>query len=190
MPKANTPRQAVTRYLAPFRAALGCIQHGTLITTDARQPVSDQVYALIVNDGEPLELRRNPSIAFGGGQLFRIVRDDTIADGPHRVHTVKYFYAFATDDGQEILNFQWTPEEGHLPGRKAFPHLHIGRGLLGGHAGVFPDTFHKLHVPTGRVSFESIIRFAIEELGVPHLRDDWRAVLDRGQHQFERERRA
>lgn len=169
------------RYLAPFRTAVSCVSHGSLIMTTAQRPEVNEVFALTINRSEPIVFRRMPSITFRGGQFFRILRDDAIEDGVHRVQTVKYFYQFSTADGHEILNFQWTPEEGHLPGRKTFPHLHIGRGLLGGRSAIFPATFHKKHVPTGHVSFTSIIRFAIEELGVPPLRDDWSAVLARSQ---------
>lgn len=187
MPR-NNPRQAVDRYLEPFRAALGCIAHGTLVTTDERHYVVDRVYSLVVNETDPLALRTNPYIALSAGQWFRVVQDDAIGYGPFRVHTVGYFYAFSTDAEQEVLNFQWTPEATQ-PGQKRFPHVHVGRGLLGGNAQLFPETFHKKHIPTGRVSFESIIRFAIEELDVPPLRDDWSTVLERGQAEFDRYRR-
>jgi hypothetical protein len=107
------------------------------------------VHSLVINGGDFLELRQRPTIALSGGQRFRIVEDDAIEVGPYRVHTVEYFYAFSTADDQEILNFQWTPEaplpalEDDWPAPKTFPHLHIGRGLLGSNAPVFPDDFHK-----------------------------------------------
>lgn len=115
------------RHLAPFRAALSCVAHGRLVTTDERTYVVDRVYALVINGGDPLELRRKPTIALKGGQLFRIVRDDARTDGPHRVQTVEYFYVFTTDDDQELLNFQWTPEAptpetgAERSGQKTFP---------------------------------------------------------------------
>lgn len=184
----HTPWHAADRYLEPFRVALSCIARGTLVTTDQRQYTVNHVYSLVVNASEPFALRTNPYIALRAAQRFRIMEDDEIADGPYRVETVAYFYAFETEARQEILNFQWTPEATQ-PGQKTFPHVHIGRGLLEGKARLFPETFHKKHVPTGRVPFESIIRFAIEELEVPPLRDDWSDVLARGQVQFDGERR-
>lgn len=168
----------MSRYLAPYNAVFACIAHGTLITTNAHRPVVNESYSLIVNQGAPFTLRGSSSFAFRGAQLFRIVRESALEGGAYRVQAVKYFYEFSTAEGQEILNFQWTPEATR-PGEKTFPHLHIGRGLLGGKSAIFPETFHKKHVPTGHVSFAGIIRFAIEELGVPPLRGDWSAVLDR-----------
>jgi hypothetical protein len=49
-------------------------------------------------------------------------------------------------------------------------------------------TLHKLHLPTGRVSIEAVIRFLIEDLEVAPLRDDWRAVLDRHEDLFRQTR--
>ncbi|MDQ3693418.1 MAG: hypothetical protein M3464_07305 [Chloroflexota bacterium] len=66
--------------------------------------------------------------------------------------------------------------------------MHIGAAMLSATAPVFPQTFHKKHLPTGRVSIQSVVRFAIEELGVPPLRRNWRDILDRGQQQFEVDR--
>jgi hypothetical protein len=35
----------------------------------------------------------------------------------------------------------------------------------------------KLHIPSGRVAFEDVIRFLIEEVAVIPKLDDWQAVL-------------
>lgn len=185
MSRTDFIRQAVTKYLEPFRAAIHCVAHGTLVTTLERTYVLGRAHSLVINGGLPLELRSSPPVTLSGGQVFEIVRDDVPQDRRYRVHPVKYFYVFSTADRQELLNFQWTPEATR-PGERTFPHLHIGRGLLAGRAAIFPETFHKKHVPTGHVPFASIIRFAIEELGVPPLRNDWSAVLGHGQPASER----
>ncbi|CAA9563974.1 MAG: hypothetical protein AVDCRST_MAG73-3986 [uncultured Thermomicrobiales bacterium] len=49
--------------------------------------------------------------------------------------------------------------------------MHIG-GALGG------IPFAKLHVPTGPIALQDILRFAIVELGVAPRRAGWREVLD------------
>lgn len=40
-----------------------------------------------------------------------------------------------------------------------------------------PIYLGKAHFPTGTVSVEAVLRFAIEELGVQPLQPDWRATL-------------
>jgi hypothetical protein len=35
----------------------------------------------------------------------------------------------------------------------------------------------KLHIPTGRVSFEEVVRFLVEELRVVPIRADWREIV-------------
>jgi hypothetical protein len=49
-------------------------------------------------------------------------------------------------------------------------------------------TLHKLHLPTGRVSIEAVVRFLIEDLDVVSRRDDWRIILDRHEEAFRRSR--
>ena len=69
---------------------------------------------------------------------------------------------------QELLAFHWHP---HVAGN-AFPHVHLESGL-----GLQRD-FVGIHVPTGPLNLEDVIRFAIEELGIrPRIRN-WAAVLD------------
>lgn len=42
----------------------------------------------------------------------------------------------------------------------------------------------KLHLPTARVSFESVVRFAIEELGASPARQGWQDDLDDAERRF------
>jgi hypothetical protein len=63
----------------------------------------------------------------------------------------------------------------------SWPHLHAygARDML---------TLHKLHLPTGRVALEAVVRFLILDLDVVPRRDDWRSVLDRHEEQFRQAR--
>lgn len=184
MPRKNTPNEAFERHVTPFRDAIRCIAHGTLITSHERIHRLNEVYPLVLNNSDPLQLRSSPPLSLSAGQRFRIVHDDVIEDGPYRVQLVEYWYLLSTDDDREILAFHWTPEATDRR-QKTYPHIHIGTALLKDSSN-FLTTFHKKHVPTGHVSIESIVRFAIEELGVVPLRPDWSAILDRGQRRFDR----
>jgi hypothetical protein len=91
-----------------------------------------------------------------------------------RVSSRAYHYELTTADGRQLLRYDWHPT-----GRSAVtrPHVHLRR-----HAA--PIDLSRAHVPTGRVSPEAVVRFAIEELGVPALRSDWRTVLDEAERSF------
>lgn len=183
MPRKNTPNEAFEQHINPFTDAIRCIAHGTLITSHERIYRLNEVYPLVLNNSDPLQLRSSPPLSLSAGQRVRIVLDDLIEDGPYRVQPVEYWSLLSTDDGREILAFHWTPEATDSR-QKTYPHIHIGTALLKDSS--IPPAFHKKHVPTGHVSIESIVRFAIEELGVVPLRPDWSAIRDRGQRRFDR----
>lgn len=189
MPRRNTPREAFDRYVTPFRDAIRCIAHGTLITSQEWAYHVNEVYSLILNDSDPVQLRSSPAIYLSAGQHFRIVEDEAVEDGPYRVHTVEYWYLFSLDDGREMLTYHWTPEAVGSGQQKTYPHIHIGPALLAVDSPIFPTTFHKKHVPSGRVSVEGVVRFAIEELGVSPLKSDWSDILNHGQARFDQFRR-
>jgi hypothetical protein len=190
VPRQNTPRHAVTRYLTPFNEALRCIAQGTLVAALERSYVVGQESSILLNHGDPLRLRTAspPAVYLSLGQRFVVVQDEAIEDGPFRVHTLEYWYQFSLTDGVELLTFHWTPETANRQERR-YPHLHIGSGLLATPTPILPGVLHKRHIPTGRVSIESIVRFAIEELGVESLIPNWSDVLDQGQAQFDHYRR-
>lgn len=192
MPRGNTPAQAVRRYLAPFNAAMRCVHQGTLVAARERDYAAGQESAILLNEGDPLRLATAvpPAVYLSLGQRFRVVRDDAILppDGPHRVHTLEYWYQFSLDDERELFAFHWTPET-TVAGQRSYPHLHIGTAVLATDPPILPGQLHKRHIPTGRVTVESIVRFAIEELGVTPRIDTWREVLEAGQRQFDQYRR-
>jgi hypothetical protein len=72
--------------------------------------------------------------------------------GEWRIQTLRYSYAVTgTDDLREeaeLVSWHWHP-----PVRQE-PHIHFGGDL------------HKLHVPSGRVSFEAVVSFLLMDLGV------------------------
>lgn len=71
------------------------------------------------------------------------------------------------------LQFHWHPGDG-----LAAPHMHV-RSLPDD-----PIGLDDLHVPTGRIPLERVVRFLIEEIGVTPIRDTWREVLDDGERTF------
>lgn len=167
------------RFLAPSVTAIRCIAPGTLLASSERSYEVGREYVIVLNRADPLQLRVAPTISLSLGQKFRVVQEVAAPQWHYRVQTTEYWYQLATDGGVEIVAFHWTPEATEV-GQRAYPHLHLGPAMLSRTAPIFPGTFHKKHLPTGRVSVGGIVRFAIEELGVPPLRPDWSTILGAG----------
>ena len=101
---------------------------------------------------------------------------------PWQVRTVAYYYTLQETEGPEIFSYQWHPTQGsHV----TFPHLHLGAGSVEGEGMNILEGFH---LPTGRVALEDFVRLLIEEIGIPPLREDWEAVLERSRAEFEADR--
>jgi hypothetical protein len=109
---------------------------------------------------------------------YEVVQTDDRDRGPWKVSTRKYMYHVVTDDMTEVILFHW-----HLDGKSSQqgPHLHVGGSQLMSNAVVS----HKTHVPTGRVSLESVVELLMRESGVLPIRSDWEQVLDDSAARFQ-----
>jgi hypothetical protein len=96
--------------------------------------------------------------------------------------TVEYVYEVSDQAGDLLAAWHWHPGDRDADHDAPWPHLHAygARNSL---------TLHKLHLPTGRVALEAVVRFLIGDLDVVPRRADWRAVLERAEAHF-RERRS
>jgi hypothetical protein len=113
-------------------------------------------------------------LAFSFLHSYNLSRTGEHGSGWH-VSSRNYFYQVHDQPGLELIAFHWHPGR---PGQPAFPHLHIA----GSDGSVAIGRTN--HVPTGRVSLESVVRFLITELDVRPLRVDWERVLDEGERTF------
>jgi hypothetical protein len=134
---------------------------------------------------DPVRLRGTTRLLFTAGQNIRIIETEDPEDprGPLKIETVRYFYVISTTDQTEILAFHWTPEAIDSSTR-TFPHLHIGQAITTSQTALRPRTLHKAHIPTGRVSLESVIYLLITEFQVKTLRRNWRRSLERSEQAF------
>lgn len=94
------------------------------------------------------------------------------------MQTLQYIYTLTGEDkpDERWLEWHWHPSlrpEPHC-------HVHLPHPSLGD----LPD----LHLPTSRVSFEEIVRFLIEDLGV-RASADWQATLKTSQDRYQKYRR-
>lgn len=175
MPGA-TPAAAVSEFIAPLQAALGCIAHGKIsLSPGGRQPRLGQQHEWSLNNGGGVVLRRRAGFSLSGelefhaSMYWRVIEDKRDGYGPYRVTTTGYDYSLVAGESTELWAMHW-----HAQGRshEIRPHLHLGDQILADHAPVTS----KSHLRTGRMTFETAIRWAIT-WGAEPLHDDWESRL-------------
>jgi hypothetical protein len=104
---------------------------------------------------------------FTAGQIFEIVPDER-EPREWRTRTLGYAYTISPDTqlSAEIFTWHFHPHPG-----LAKTHIHVG----GSHR--LAGNLSGLHTPTGRVSFENVVYFLLDELDVTPARPDWREIL-------------
>lgn len=157
--RARTASRAVERYKSVLQLALSCLGPTVWITAGrSTGPLS------LLTQG-PAALRRGSgdSLYFLPTQDF-VPKDSAIRNW--RVRTLGYAYTVFEDAdlAREIVSWHWHPTT------RPDTHIHIGDwSQVAGRS--------RHHVPSGRVSFEHVVRFLIEDFDVVPARPDWDAVL-------------
>lgn len=106
---------------------------------------------------------------------YKIVKAE-IPRGPYKVTTTAYQYLLEDEEEKEIVAYQWHPDS-----TIKVPHLHIGLS-----AKIAGKTANKVHLPTGRIALEQVLRLAVEELGAKPLKGEWKSILSQTQKLFEK----
>ncbi len=162
-----TRAAALAAYITPLQLALSCVTNAVL---SCRLPPPGGVQALTCSE-TPVSLR-TPT----GRLLLYVDQQYALQELPGRsrgsrwkVSTKAYRYRIDTPDAGELLMWHWHP--GTPP---PYPHVHVRRdGRLAG-----------VHIPTGRVSMEAVLRCLITEFRVDPRRGDWEQVLATGEQAF------
>lgn len=179
------PREAFHNFIDPMNRALNCVADGRLsvsggigdlatnwdysVTTARRRddPTS--------GEGDPVTLIGPSNLRLGIRQTILIVAAEG-ERGPYKVETRAYSYRFLADSGEghrEVLAFHWNLDSVGTPHH---PHLHVGSPVVSG-SSFYPGTFNKLHIPTGRLSLEAVLMFAINEMAVEPTHGRARALV-------------
>jgi hypothetical protein len=163
----RTPYEGRRNFLAPIQRSLSCICRAHVKAPGDKPPGEPEA---IYTTESPIMLR-SPA---HGALALQIVMQYTIIEKSRRnwgASTGSYFYTIDDEVG-ELISWQWHPYTGN-----PHPHLHM--------TGARTDK--GLHTPTGRVSFEAVIRYLIDELKVPPVaehRGDYRQILDTAERAF------
>jgi hypothetical protein len=96
------------------------------------------------------------AIHFVARQELEPYYDDKLRE--FRCLTKGYWYTVSDSELEEIISWHWHPSS------HPSPHVHVKGGFDG-------------HIPSGRVTFESVVRFTIDEIGVTPAHQRWEQVL-------------
>ena len=164
---ARTPSAAQARYVRVLQRTLSCLSKAIWVVgpsnagTDRKLTLSEEAIRLRTAEGPTLWLRAS--------QHFELIPHPEF-EGEWKSSTRAYVYELGLEDDDDgLIGWHWHPNT--TPDRLT-PHTHVRveHAPLG-------VSFPRLHIPSGRVSFEEVARFAIVELGVSPDREDWDDIL-------------
>lgn len=101
-----------------------------------------------------------------------------------RVSTRMYQYRLLDHDERELLVYHWQPGDAFQG--PDHPHVHVSAALRARTSATDERSIDldRLHLATGRVSFEAVVRMLISEFDIAPQRPDWHAILTRTEAVF------
>lgn len=150
------------------------------------QPASTRAALEFVNrdDGVAACL---PLRTSGHGTLYLAIRQSLLAeldeDGKYILKTAGYSYRLLEENyptAKALIRWEYVGDRA-APHAYCRHHVHTRSKLP--LKGVYLD-FDRLHTPSGWVTIEEVIRFAIHDLDARAARDDWPKTLERSEKQF------
>lgn len=167
MPGRNA-KEARQDFLAPIERTLKCLTFAHRFTMREPASADSTRFAMVLNGGEPAVLRASDGPSF---DLYVAMALDLVPfeEGQVRLSTRRYIYeiqvAHAQGKREQLVRWHWHPE-----GRSRYvhPHLHLPEGA----------PYSKVHVPSGRITFEDVVEFMICELRVEPTHESWQSALD------------
>jgi hypothetical protein len=133
----------------------------------------NKIESLTLNKGFPSRLKSNPTLFLTLKMQYRVTKAVGVR-GPWKVSTEAYYYGIHDRQQTEILSYHWHPKT-----ERTFPHIHLHSGSS------VIRALQGIHLPTGRVSLEQVLRLLIEEMKVKPLRADWAKVIQGTQLRYE-----
>jgi hypothetical protein len=119
------------------------------------------------------------------GTLFLSIEQDLLAERSgrgFRVRTERYGYRLAaSDEGRAKSLIRWEYRRDIGRQRECRNHLHIAAAVPAGDGALLVD---KVHVPTGWVLIEDVLRFLIHDLEVTPRTQDWARMLSTSETKF------
>jgi len=154
--------EARDRYLRFLQRSLCAVSPSAIwrVAPVLRSPDGNQFSSVTVPDVVPLSCDDGSKLYLKAMQRFTY-GDHPDHSGERKVNTLEYAYALTNDPYFNVALFSWEWN----PSSEVWsdPHVHLSRGDPASKG------YAKQHVPTGRVAFEHVLRFAILQHGVSTL---------------------
>ena len=142
-----------------------------------------------------LSFRQNASPApavlrsrFGEIELYLSQVCEAVPSGirrKYRVRTVEYQYTITPEGSDEpAIRWEYVKEPEDADARWSRHHI---QGPLDASPLAPGRSYNDLHVPTGYVLLEDVIRFCIHDLGVPPQQENWHKELAKSERRFKDE---
>ncbi|SRR6266508_2044034 len=166
------PYEAFSAFVGPLMDALSCVARTKFAVSPGGKTEMNKVHALYLtglNDSGYVRLAGDQALELRARMFYEIIRDARTGYGPFRVTTRGYDYSLRTADRCAVVDYHWHPlSNSHV----AAPHLHLGEAQLR------PDAVlrGKHHLPTGRITFEAVVKSAIDS-GAKPMRADYEERL-------------
>lgn len=172
--RGRTPGEAVEAYAEPIRQTLRCVTNSILSYGGGVYPTGRVNTLTFAYDAiAPLY---GTKFGLHFSQRYEFLQDSR-GHQLWKIQTRGYIYTvydYSEDDPREIFAYHWHPQQ-----TVTIPHVHFKRG---------EPHISRTHLPTGRISIESVVEFLIRELGVEPGRKDWHAAISRNRDAFEQNR--
>lgn len=186
----RTPHEALIQFGDTMQETLQCIALGRFALQErSRSLQTGTVYPVSLNKMNSVSLKSPHGLNLIVGQRIEIYETGSPGSRErYAVRVLSYLYGISRKDRNamfesEVLHFHWDRE---VAAGTPYPlgHLHVGQGILAQPTFMRPGDFHNAHIPTDRVSLEAVVRFAITELEVEPLKENWRQTLDDSEAAF------
>jgi hypothetical protein len=123
---------------------------------------------------------RAPAVFALHGSPLRLYIEHEVDTVSEPVQTASYRYVVQATDAHNSWLLRWEYQRERPPGYP-YPlgHLHVNsRFAEDTGAALASKPLPRLHLPTGRIPFELVLRHLIAEWGVRAKADDWSSILD------------
>ena len=170
MPRGDS-REAIEEYAHSICESLRCVTHSVIGFGQGVTPVG-RVGTLNFLPEPTAPLYGTKKLALFFSHTYESVQDSR--DQLWKVNTRSYFYSvYDCHNGErhEIFSYQWHPDQ-----TIKIPHVHFKKG---------EPRITRAHLPTGRVSIESIVELLIQDLGVKG-KAKWESIIARNRKLPER----
>jgi hypothetical protein len=167
----RTPSEAVKAFTAPIQRALTCFADGRVIV-DSYKPDNEGV--LQFNDADDVRLNGQGRVCLYVSLRYRIVKLEDPPDPrePWKTTTTGWAHHLGRIQRGKVVpiaQFHWHPQD--TPD-KPYPHVHV------------PADADRLHIPTGRVLVEDVLKLAIESGATPRDQAKWDDILQTNVENF------